>query len=237
MKEEEYFEAGLLVPGAMECMRNAHLRIQQLDQPDAAALPSLALEGACSDMSQSIQAMCDAMALRSRELSPEVLSNFAYAMTAWADEAMILRFSERLPRPLVVSVERRLFGTMDAGDEVFLRIERAIERRSSSDVLMYPVYLLLLSMGFRGRFAESMDTETLTRLHGELADLAIARRRDIALEEVRVSSELRRQWFSLVDTRRSAHWLLGATLILGLLAMQLIWFVLARTSFAELLQK
>ena len=188
-------------------------------------------------MSESIQAICDAMALRNRELSPEVLGNFAYAMTAWADEAMILRFSERLPRPLVVSVERRLFGTMDAGDEVFLRIERAIERRSSADVLMFPVYLLLLSMGFRGRFAESMDTETLTHLHSELAELAIVRRRDVAVEEMRSSNELRRQWLGLIDARRSARWSLGAALVFGGIAMQVIWFVLTRTPFVELLQR
>lgn len=136
-------------------------------------LPEALIEGAGVDLMRQIRSLGDAAAIAHRELPAEVIAEFTYLLAAWVDETLIRIFSERLPRFNGGMVEYQLFGTMDAGEQIFAKIERIIARRSYSDICLAAAYLLALSLGFRGQYSEHGTSNELARYHRELSLIAL----------------------------------------------------------------
>ncbi|HUG22188.1 DotU family type IV/VI secretion system protein [Piscinibacter sp.] len=93
------------------------------------------------------------------------IPRFKYLLAAWADERMLRQGSE-------AGVERALFGTAHAGEQLFDDIELSLQRRWPVDQLLAAPYLLALSLGFVGRHLSEPDPEQVHRLHGALEEFA-----------------------------------------------------------------
>lgn len=184
MKNAPFTNDSLVVPviefiGAVDT-RMAALQAQLLALPlpsreDALKnmLPEALVEGACADLMREIQRLGESTTIEHRALTPDVMAEFTYLLAAWVDETLIRTFRERLPRRYSGAVEHLLFGTMDAGEQIFTRIERMVARRSHSDASLAAAYLLILSLGFRGQYPERGETEALARYHRELSQIAL----------------------------------------------------------------
>ncbi len=136
-------------------------------------LPEALVEGACADLMREIQRLGESTTIEHRALSPDLMAEFTYLLAAWVDETLIRTFRERLPRRYSGAVEHLLFGTMDAGEQIFTRIDRMIARRSHNDAGLAAAYLLILSLGFRGQYPERGEAEALARYHRELSQIAL----------------------------------------------------------------
>ena len=80
-----------------------------------------------------------------------------YVMVALADEVFLqlpwsgaARWTERL-------IETEQFGTRCAGQEVFTRIDRLLERADPEDVELGAIYLTALALGVQGRYSGRPD--------------------------------------------------------------------------------
>jgi type IV/VI secretion system ImpK/VasF family protein len=98
------------------------------------------------------------VAAKNRMLSAELISEFSYVLAAWVDELLIRRFSSYFPETYYGYTERTLFGTASAGEKIFEKIDRLVTRKSQGDVALAAVYLVLLSLGFRGQYSV-LDTQ------------------------------------------------------------------------------
>lgn len=136
-------------------------------------LPEGLVEGACADLMREIQRLGESTTIENRALPPDLMAEFTYLLAAWVDETLIRLFRDRLPRRYSGAVEHLLFGTMDAGEQVFTKIDRMLARRSHNDAGLAAAYLLVLSLGFRGQYPERGETEALARYHRELSQIAL----------------------------------------------------------------
>ncbi|MDM0029791.1 DotU family type IV/VI secretion system protein [Variovorax saccharolyticus] len=134
------------------------------------------IEGAYSDLTREVQKVADRVAAEHSELSADAVAEFKYLLAAWVDETLVRTFRELLPRSLAGAAEYRLFGTMDAGEQIFMKMDRAISRRGFSDMCLSSVYLLALALGFRGQYQEHTGTVELARYQRDLTQLALHKR-------------------------------------------------------------
>jgi type VI protein secretion system component VasF len=111
---------------------------------------------------------------RQPELADAVLRDFEFLLAAWADEAMIKTLGqERLSMAQRGSIERGLFGTVHAGDEIFLKITRMLERRNMDDISLAAAYWLALVQGFEGRYLGGSGATELRRYARALQAIAL----------------------------------------------------------------
>lgn len=108
------------------------------------------------------------------ELSAEGIREFRFALAAWADEVIIKTLPEHSRSGRKGGVEYELFGTVNAGDRFFGCVERVLDRRGLEDMGLAAVYLIILSMGFEGRFIGGAGREELSRYQAALRALALA---------------------------------------------------------------
>lgn len=98
----------------------------------------------------------------------EVFNDIRYVMIAMADEVFsYLEWggqSTWVERPLEVMI----FHTRNAGERIFNRIDRILTDRAAP-VQLIIVYMTVLALGFRGRYA-SIETETPELLRNRLAE-------------------------------------------------------------------
>jgi type VI secretion system protein ImpK len=89
----------------------------------------------------------------------EVYRGAQYAMAAYADEVFLnLQWAGRDTwRDHLL--ESRLFGTHRAGDELFERIETLLGNRDTAYSELARVYLIVLALGFQGKFRGLSDAE------------------------------------------------------------------------------
>jgi type IV/VI secretion system ImpK/VasF family protein len=125
---------------------------------NSADVSDVVFEGVCLDMLQDVRVMSENVAAQNRMLSTELVSEFSYVLAAWVDELLIRRFSSYFPETYYGYTERTLFGTAGAGEKIFEKIERLVARKSQGDVALAAVYLVLLSLGFRGQYSV-LDTQ------------------------------------------------------------------------------
>ena len=91
------------------------------------------------------------------EFAAEVFKEAQYAMAALADEVFIhLDWRGRADWQANL-LEQRLFGTHRAGDVIFERIERILRARDPLDADLAKIYLMVLALGFLGRYRRSAD--------------------------------------------------------------------------------
>jgi|GEM_PF-5655199 len=230
MDTTDYFHNGFLVPDMVRLVKELGPRIEALKEADGTAIgpiSPLLLEGACSDISQRIQVLCDSLAVSRRELLPEMLSEFAYLLAAWADEAIIQSFRGRMPQPYVTSVERLLFGSMLSGEQIFERIDRVLRYQSRHDLLLAPAYLLLISLGFQGKYTGGSNTAALSNVHEQLRLISLKPRvTSMSTETRRATSPL--EWTMVV--RRLLWPLIGLVFLVVLFVMQFAWISVTKAN-------
>jgi type VI secretion system protein ImpK len=89
----------------------------------------------------------------------EVYREAQYVMAALADEVFLhLDWEGKSSWPLI---ESRLFHTHMAGEEVFTRIDRLLQRRDPFYLDLAAVYFMALSLGFQGRYRGGEDQRPL----------------------------------------------------------------------------
>lgn len=86
------------------------------------------------------------------ETGATLFADAQYAMAALADEIFLNTEWAGRETWLDVMVERQMFGTMIAGEEIFTRIDRLLASRTGNAAELATVYFMLLSLGFEGRF-------------------------------------------------------------------------------------
>lgn len=80
----------------------------------------------------------------------EVYREAQYVMAALADEVFLhLEWEGKSTWPLL---EARLFQTHVAGEEIFARLDRLLQRRDPFYLDLAAVYFMALSMGFQGKY-------------------------------------------------------------------------------------
>jgi type VI secretion system protein ImpK len=56
-------------------------------------------------------------------------------------------------------LEAKLFGTQNAGDLLFQRIEEVLSDRELASVELSRVYLIVLALGFQGKYRDALDAD------------------------------------------------------------------------------
>ena len=105
------------------------------------------------------QAALDAGA-RSGEYGASVFAEAQYVMAAVADEEFLTAEWAGREQWLGYLLERALFKTQIAGEEIFRRIDRLLATRTGVSVELASVYFMALSAGFQGQF-RGTNTDTL----------------------------------------------------------------------------
>ena len=172
-------------------------------------------EGIASEIAAEIDRIQQHIYVERPEFSPNTLQEFRYLLAAWGDEAMIKLARTGLTLKHRGQIERKLFGTAHAGEEVFVRITEVVKRRNADDVALAAAYAMALIMGFEGRYLDQPNQNALKR-HGE-ALLSIAVRKSAL--ELTHKTLLPKENLSRSD--RTEHpldkwpsWLIAATLVL-----------------------
>jgi type VI secretion system protein ImpK len=89
----------------------------------------------------------------------EVYREAQYVMAALADEVFLhLDWEGKSTWPLL---ESRLFETHYAGEEIFFRLDRLLQRRDPFYLDLAAVYFMALSLGFQGKYRGHDDRERL----------------------------------------------------------------------------
>ncbi|HEX7154205.1 MAG TPA: DotU family type IV/VI secretion system protein [Thermoanaerobaculia bacterium] len=156
-----------------------------------------------------------------------------YAMAALADEIFLHLDWPGRETWRSTLLESRLFSSHRAGEELFTRIEEMLRDRDDSHVELARVYLMVLALGFQGKYRGEPEAEE------ELASLRQRLHRFIFGREpqaVRGAEHLVPQaYLSVVDRRPTqlAHlrpwfWALAAVLVVWLGVSHIIWKVSVR---------
>ncbi len=104
-----------------------------------------------------------------------------YVMAGLADDVFLnLEWAGREPWKSRL-LEYRLFGSKVAGEQIYRKLEKLLAERDPANAELAALYLLALSLGFRGRYRGAEDAGVLDRYRREL--FAFIYHRDPALEE------------------------------------------------------
>lgn len=185
------------------------------EAPDTNPLKESLIEGVCDDLISEVRSAWDCVLVSQRNLSADSVRDFVYLMAAFADEVLIVALSGCLPHGQSGAIERGLFGSMEAGEQIFLRIDRLIGRRSELDLGIAAVYLLALCLGFKGQFLSQRRGE-LDRYRSELSDFAVSSRPDAQAAHRNVISAKSAPW---IPTSRHIKGLWAAVAFVWLVAM------------------
>ncbi len=125
-------------------------------------------------------------------------------------------------------LETRLFNTYNAGDEFFRRLDQLLKvgDRAKTDIAV--IYLLALTFGFRGRYAGGRDEKRIAEYRRQLFSYIYERRPDMHSLEDRLVPEAYQHTQTNLTVRLLPSpglwfWLLGAAVILYLLASHFVY--------------
>lgn len=142
---------------------------QEALQGTSRATPQGTREGLVIDLAELVQRLVSDLIKQHRALPAGTADELRYAMAAWCDELLLAHWrSQTGSTDASVSLEQHLFHTIEAGEKIFWNIDRTLSRRSEGDLLLAPVYLAMLALGYRGQYS---DAETPQRLRSQLKDL------------------------------------------------------------------
>lgn len=106
-----------------------------------------------------------------------------YVMAALADETFIHMDWEGRQSWKSNLLEVRLFGTHDAGERIFNKIDVLLKANDPGDAEMAAIYLQALSLGFRGKFRDTDDKGMIAFYHRELFKIIFQRHPDLTNEK------------------------------------------------------
>jgi len=184
------------------------------------------VNGVCADIVQEIQQTRNAAVVAQPGLSVETISEFIYLLAALVDEMLIAMSNTQLPQHFNGEVEHMVFGTRDAGEQVFMRIERLLARRSQLDFSLAGAYLLVLSLGFKGQYFQQGKSEVLTQYHRDLSSVALRSGADSLPRKVPVDATDGASVTSGVATHHqlSLLWFaIGLTWLAAVVGMEIFW--------------
>jgi type VI secretion system protein ImpK len=177
---------------------------------------------------QSLVALLERQAIAVRrsggEYAAEVYREAQYLMAALADEVFLhldWRGREDWQSNLL---EQRLFGSHNAGDVVFQRIERILRTRDPLDGELAKVYLMALGLGFQGRWRGPGGVARIDELRRQLYAFVVNKDPDAAPEAKPLFPEAYASTLDAGEGRRLAylrHW------IVALLLFLVLWVVVA----------
>ncbi len=112
-----------------------------------------------------------------------------YAMAALADEVFLTM--SWTGRELWKSslLEFKFFGTHVAGEMLFEKIEELLKDRDPAHIEIAAIYLMALSMGFRGKFKDKDDAGMLDYYRSQLFAFIFKRNTDLSSESKRLFPE------------------------------------------------
>lgn len=108
----------------------------------------------------------------------ESLAEARYLMACYADDSLGTGGEPWARGWREAGLEQRLYRTTEGGSRVFERIDKLLEIGDPGRRELAAVYLLALSLGFRGRFGEGSGDRQLRALSRRLLALAAPERRD-----------------------------------------------------------
>lgn len=187
-------------------------------------LPEELLDGICADIVEEIYRTRDSAIVSRLGLSSETISEFIYLLAALVDEMLISMLKAQLPRRFNGMVEYAVFGTRDAGEQVFMRIDRLLSRRSQLDFSLAGAYVLMLSLGFRGQYFQQGKSEVIARYHRDLSALALRIETDSIVS--RLPGDVNAGARPELATYRTLLFLwcaVGLTWLVAVLYMEILW--------------
>jgi len=203
---------------------------EPLDQASAAGAGSLDIDTVAHRLAMVLERQSKEAGRLGGHYGEGLYREAQYLMAALADEICIHdmpggHVDAWTPRLL----ERRLFGTWEAGEEVFVRIERLLSGHETVNPELAVVYLMALALGFQGRYRGRGDGGEIARLKVELHKLLFSRTPEIDQAGKRVSNQPYQHTVHHADTRPVPHlrrWLLAiAGAIVTLLVVgQVLWW-------------
>lgn len=127
------------------------------------------------DLAQEITAIGNAAREQHPELSEQAMQNLMFVMSAWGDEVLIKSYRNAMIPEQHGGLERRLFGTTNAGEQFFNKAKHLIDRGGREDVCLAAVFLTALTLGFEGRYIGGGVSDDLQRIVRDLRMLALDR--------------------------------------------------------------
>lgn len=161
--------AHILVDATIDFVRYTGERIRVLEpaMTDPAGADAEALfTGACDDIQSWIAPVLEnGFAHR---IARPVVQQFCYFLAAWADEYVIHVLGDRVPPGALAAIEARLFGTREAGERVFVMVDRLLAERSEAGELLLPSVSWIFALGFTGQYGDDTDDSGLRRYRDRL---------------------------------------------------------------------
>lgn len=119
-------------------------------------------------------------------------------------------------------LETRLFGTYNAGDQFFKRLQNLLETGSQVQSELAIVYLLALSLGFKGRYRGITSTTKLDDYRRQLFHYISKRQPELMDEAMRLCP----QAYDHTAREATIRWLPSPARWYGLLAASVILYIL-----------
>ncbi|MDW3207096.1 MAG: DotU family type IV/VI secretion system protein [Alphaproteobacteria bacterium] len=200
------------------------------DPVPKAARPSVGLSA--EEALQKLQTLLEMQALeaghRGGEYGVLYYREAQYVMAALADEIFInLDWAGRnfWRNDLL---ETRLFGSYNAGDVVFKRLEKLLQTGDRVQAEIAVVYLMALTLGFRGRYAGGRHEARIAEYRKQLYYYIFQKRPDLGDPATRIVPEAYQHTHGNVTARLLPSptrwfWALGAAVLIYLIASHFVF--------------
>lgn len=141
-----------------------------------------------------------------------------YAMVALADDRLLSTEWPGRQAWLREPLELRLFGTQKAGQEIFDRIEKLLSKDLGDGRELAVVYLLTLSMGFRGCLRDAPGAARIGRMKQQLFNAFFHRSPDLEhLQRRKLTPNAYRNVLAETNARQLPYlrpWIIAAIVLL-----------------------
>lgn len=145
-----------------------------------------------------------------------------YVMAVLADEIFLnLDWSGRSAWKADL-LETRLFGTYNAGEQFFTRLQNLLETGNQAQSELAIVYLLALSLGFKGRYRGVSSNSRLDEYRRQLFRYIAKRQPELMDEAMRLCP----QAYDHTATEATIRWLPSPSRWYALLAASVVFYIL-----------
>ncbi len=174
---------------------------------------------------QHLQSVLELQALeagrRGGDYGVQYYKEAQYVMAVLADEIFLnLNWSGRSAWKADL-LETRLFGTYNAGDQFFTRLKALLESGSQAQSELAIVYLLALSLGFKGRYRGISSTSKLDDYRRQLFHYISNRQPELMDEAMRLCP----QAYDHTANEATIRWLPSPSRWYALLAASVIFYL------------